>query len=553
MTMDGTTGMQTIRAGRIAGLGWWVLAVVACLWVLAVNGRPLFYWDTVGYIDQGIGALEKVRLIAPQPKVTRADPQDAAGGTAGDGQTAGAGAPPTRPDTAAPSAADPSAADPSTAVPAGDGASAASADAADPGTRKVTAGKSERTVDGSRSIFYSVVMGTLAHLRALELIPLIHAVVVIAAVWLSARAARRIAAPGLSGPATVALPLAAAALGSMPFYVAYLMPDIFAPVMVLSVAALTAFLPRLTWAEALGLSALAAIALVSHLSHLAIALLLVPTGLLVAAALRGGRWWLLALLMAGVIGAGFAQQAVIRLIAEKVANSEVVIKPFITARLIQDKVGYRYLETHCPDPEVPTCALWSALQKSPDPYRLTASHIIFERSERLGSFRLMTEDDQIAVARNQMRFFFAVLRDQPVGTVMALLKNTLIQAGMTSVNMTVPSDVIVKQHADVDGLAFGRFGLGRLGDGSAWLAVVNDVQGVWYAACLAVVAILMLRPRGAPAEVRVFVLMILLGLLANAFVCGAISQPATRYGSRVVWLLPVAAAFLLMFRGRSRA
>ena len=47
------------------------------------------------------------------------------------------------------------------------------------------------------------------------------------------------------------------------------------------------------------------------------------------------------------------------------------------------------------------------------------------------------------------------------------------------------------------------------------------------------------RGRGAlPGGMRLFVLMILAGLVANAVVCGGISQPATRYGSRVIWLLP---------------
>ena len=34
-------------------------------------------------------------------------------------------------------------------------------------------------------------------------------------------------------------------------------------------------------------------------------------------------------------------------------------------------------------------------------------------------------------------------------------------------------------------------------------------------------------------------IMVLLGILANALVCGGISQPSTRYGARVIWLLPL--------------
>jgi hypothetical protein len=37
-----------------------------------------------------------------------------------------------------------------------------------------------------------------------------------------------------------------------------------------------------------------------------------------------------------------------------------------------------------------------------------------------------------------------------------------------------------------------------------------------------------------------------LGILVNALVCGGISQPATRYGARVIWLLPMLATLLAL-------
>ena len=46
--------------------------------------------------------------------------------------------------------------------------------------------------------------------------------------------------------------------------------------------------------------------------------------------------------------------------------------------------------------------------------------------------------------------------------------------------------------------------------------------------------------------------MVLLGVLANALVCGGISQPATRYGARVIWLLPLTATIMMIFARRAR-
>jgi formate/nitrite transporter FocA (FNT family) len=58
----------------------------------------------------------------------------------------------------------------------------------------------------------------------------------------------------------------------------------------------------------------------------------------------------------------------------------------------------------------------------------------------------------------------------------------------------------------------------------------------------------MVMPRaGPPARIRGFVAMVLLGVLANALVCGGISQPAERYGARVIFLLPMMLVVLLAY------
>ena len=173
---------------RIAPLLWLVVAFVAMMSVTILNGRPLFYYDTRGYIDQGTTGLNQLGLIAkpsgePAPVV---HPQGEAGGVA---------------------------------APV----------------------KSDNTVDGSRSAVYALIAATFAHLQALWTVPFVNALLVLLAVWLPIRVAHRIYAPAYSVPALMALPLIAASAGSLPFYVAFLMPDIFTPILILMIAALTVF------------------------------------------------------------------------------------------------------------------------------------------------------------------------------------------------------------------------------------------------------------------------------------------------------------------------
>lgn len=489
--------------GRLASTLWIAAAFIAMFSVLIINGRPLFYFDTVGYISQGTTALRQLGVVGESPLHARNAAAKAAG------------------------------------------------------QPKASAGMAEidanNTVDGSRSTTYALLSGIFARLGALELLNLLNAVAVFISVWLPMRIAQRQLGFHTSLAEMVCLPIIIASLGSLPFFVAYLMPDTFAPVLLLSVATLTAFGRSMTWPEILLGIGLGAFAVVAHLSHLGIAALLVPASALVAVILSRRRWWLPPALVLVVVGIGFAEQSLLRTAAREVSNSEVVIKPYITARMIQDGPGLRYLERNCPvDPTIPTCRLFDALKLSDDPYRLTATHIVFETSDRLGSFRLMTPENQKIVADNQIPFFFDVLMDAPVDTTLAFLNNMLIQSHWVSVDMTLPTDGIVAQNAGVSGLMTGEFQHGRLSRDLGWFGAVTTMQMTLYAISLAVTAVLLFWPGRVPARIKALIVMLLLGILANALVCGGISQPATRYGARVIWLLPLGATILVLFFRRAR-
>lgn len=485
MTRQGTGG-----SSRATTVLWLAAALLALSAVLIVNGRPLFYYDTVGYFDQGTVALQQLGLAE------------------------------------APAAADPGA--------------AAATGAKLPGPR---------TVDGSRSPFYSFLAGALARLGAFEGLLLFNAAALGLSLWLMARILRRTIAPWAETVVLACLPLIAGALGSLPFYAAYLMPDLLAPVLLLNLAILAAFARQMTNGERLAAVLLGSVATVSHLSHLGIAAAMVPAVAIVSVVVARRRWWLAPALALAIVAAGYGHQALFRLMAEKAADSDVIIKPFITARMIQDGPGYDWLEANCPESAAPTCALWDALQLSDDPYRLTATHIVFETSKRLGSFRLMSPEDQKAVADGQVAFFLDVLKDDPAGVAAAFVRNTLIQSAMVSVDMTLPNDAIVKRNDRIEGTIWDLHH-GWLSSSKSWVDRLLRLHQAYYAVSLVAVGVLLLA-QGTPRLLRAFGVALILGILANAFVCGGISQPATRYGARVIWLLPMLAALMLYIAARA--
>jgi len=207
-------------------------------------------------------------------------------------------------------------------------------------------------------------------------------------------------------------------------------------------------------------------------------------------------------------------------------------------------VGYRYLNENCPNEAIATCALAEALSWSDDPYRLTASHIIFESDKKLGSFKLMEPQDQQRVANSQVSFAVDVFKAYPLATIGTVIGNTLEQANMNSIKMTIPQAGVARSLGSLDVNNAEDFRLGTLRRDQSWLPIAERVQEWFYLACLIVLAAMMVWPGLLSPQIRVFVLFVTAGVLINAFVCGAVSQPADRYGARVIWVLPYLTATL---------
>lgn len=480
---------ENLPRSRWANGLWFAIAFAACLSVFAINGGALYYYDTAGYLEQGKTALSSLGWdLSPTP--------------AGDGTGAAVAAP----------------------------------------------SESDGVVVGSRSAIYSVSMTVLHFTLGINALVILQVLALILAIGISARVALRSFGSERPLALAVAIPVLVACLGSLPFYTAYLMPDIFAPILILMMATLAVFARSMTKIEIVLAILLGCVAVVLHPSHLVIAGLMVPVVALAAIALQREKWWLAPVLASVILGGGLAERVLFASVVEKVQSSQVIYQPFLTARTIADGPGLRVLENNCPDETLATCALYDALQLSTDPWRLTSTHIIFETDPRLGSYRFLSPEDQSAVAKEQLSFFLKVLREEPVGLTLAFVRNTLLQANMFSVELTIPiQDTLNNANAitDIVPASFEKARLLGQRDALGWLTSLHAF--VYAVSALLMVVIVVLPQKSAPLTIKGFAMMILIGILVNAFVCGGISQPSARYGARVAFLLPVAVSFILMF------
>jgi hypothetical protein len=468
-------------------LVWAAISLGALVAILVLNGMPLFYFDSAGYLAHGNRMFEVLGLFQPDP---------VAGAAAGGG------------------------------------------------------GTDDGTVIGSRSAVYALFLSYFAAIHVLWVACLIQAILLLLILHVCIRLILRQTHQASKAWKVTGIATLAAALGSAGFYTAYLMPDIFAPIMLLAIAALSAFVPVLRFWQIIVLLIFGATAVVMHPSHLAVALVMVP-GAWIATLCFGLRgWWKSGLFVLAIAGVGLAERSAFVIAVESRTDSEVVDLPFFTARLISDGPGKRYLDRVCPRDGMVTCDLNALLTR---PTQLSPDYILFATDPEIGSFALLDPAQKRAVSGEQRGFLLAVATSDPLGVLAAVLRNTFYQLGLVSIDMTVPDQAMLAKATSIYADFPPDLGKGRLVGGGDWVATLTYAQQIYYGlAALVLIGLIVLPQSRLPRSLRAFGILIILGLLANAFVTGAISQPAHRYGARVIFLIPVAAVMLAMARQRFR-
>lgn len=465
--------------------------MILALAVVLANGRPLLYFDSASYLDQGARAIG----LAPEPQVDSPD------------------APPDAVSRPAPAAG-------------------------------------PDTVAGNRSFIYSLFVAGLFGVAGLSGVVLAN----LAAVTLAALLVARRLAPDGPFPGAMrlaAVGLIAASLGSLPFYVAFVMPDIFAPVLILMIALVFAYAPRMDRTELTAAVLLALFAIVVHPSHLLVALGLTPVALVLSPMGGRRRFGLLLALAALLVTAGVAERLLFRMAVERVLHRQVVDLPFLTARLIDDGPGLAYLQERCPDANYPTCALQAVLARSDDPRRLDAPNILFSQAGDRGSYKLLDPDMQRAVALDQLAFVRDVVARYPGRVALAVGRNILTQLAYSSVEMTVPTDSVAEAIPKLTRRLDAQAATGRVRDAFGAVRLpLYLFHGAVYLLSALVLAGLAVSRRGNRSQVSL-ILIVLAGIVVNAAVCGAVSEPAHRYGARVMFLLPMLAAMLWFTPPRS--
>ena len=322
------------------------------------------------------------------------------------------------------------------------------------------------------------------------------------------------------------------AVGSAaPWFVSFVMPDILAPLAVLSLYMLA--WGGLGWVGAVFMVVLGAVAIASHLAHL-----IVAAGCLVAVAAL--KWRRLALCAAPLVLA-LAWLVGSNAVGNGVAGVSPYGSVFGLARLQADGPGADYIHSVCPASALRVCAWSDQLPMDSDAFLWAPDGPVWGH-----------EFGPILFTPEAARLVAATVRYEPLSVAGHAALNMLRQLARVRVGDTLGPDyldstvgLLLRTYfspAELQRFEASRQMHGTLAAIAAPLAVLHLALLVVGAAGTLLLAALAWRSNPALAGLA---LTVVFGVLANAFATGALSGPHDRYGARIAWLVLLVPSFAL--------
>ena len=327
-----------------------------------------------------------------------------------------------------------------------------------------------------------------------------------------------------------------AALTPLPFFVCFLMPDLAVGLALLAAALLLGGWRRERWRWRVGLGLLLAFAALSHSTALAV-LALLGLGALGTALWRRSRTLALAggvLLGAALIGV--AGDAAFALASRATTGTDPVRPPFLTARLIEDGPGLRFLDEHCAGADFVLC-------RYPLSGHPSAEVFLWEPTRPHGGFKALPVPDAVQVAHEQTRFAIAVARAYPRETATDLVRDFVALSGNLRLHDFRLEFLASRMRADRPFQAV-----------PTELPLLDRAISVLTALAIAIaaVALVLLWRRRAP-QVRAIVAAAAIAILLNDALCAWLSGPFARYNTRAVWAFPLLVLLLALAPSRGQS
>jgi len=337
-----------------------------------------------------------------------------------------------------------------------------------------------------------------------------------------------------------------AAFTPVAYFASYLMPDIFGALGLLAFAQL-AFLWKQNGraTRAFWFVLLLAAMLFHTANFLLIGLLTASPAASVALKLAPPKAQFPAIglaLVLAIMGQAFFTWSV-----KHATGAAPVRPPFVAARIIDDGPGYDYLRENCPEAKLVFCRATSFRTKISD-------SLLWSQDPHLSIFQALSPSEQRLASAQQKQFILDVLADRPLQLMQSSAAAIFRQAthfDLVSFNYTPQNIEYFTQKLPKSFLDQAR--LSRAFRGNMPVRFVEWSTVVAVLASLLVISrtlFMDVRQNGRLSSEGSWVAALVLGVLLNAAVCGALSTPKGRYQMRLIWVLPLAALVTLPRRKR---
>ena len=342
-------------------------------------------------------------------------------------------------------------------------------------------------------------------------------------------------------------------LTSAGIFAAIMLPDVLTPLGLLSVAVLFAFWNSLGQVDKVIWYGLLLASVLSHTTHLAMILFLMPFAMLVSRVCTNQSVMKPAALVISGLVLGILSNIVFVQLVERHYGYKPQSFPMIAASIIVDGPGRAYLEATCPENGYVYCDYLDTKAIEVDQY-------LWSHDPDFGVYSMVDRQTKDRMSSEQWRFLIDTLHNDFIGQCKASLKrmfrqvtdNSLEQfayhAGMKNqlLNQLPATDRdIIEQSA----LFNNRFPLTTVSRLSQWVG--------WGAVAALLVTLWRTIPYGTRnskypqdttrAALTVLTILILIGFFINAGLTGAASQPQGRYSARVFLLFPVLLSVWMSF------
>jgi hypothetical protein len=317
------------------------------------------------------------------------------------------------------------------------------------------------------------------------------------------------------------------------FYNGFLMADALCATGLLAFSLWFAMPNRLSSRQQLFLFLTMVLATTAHLAHIIVLGCAVLTAFAIRSATPGARRALFA--AAAAIGIGQLSIVASNSVIERVFGNPPLQVPLLTARFIEDGPGERFVRDHCAAADFTICRL----QRTGVPIPTDSQRFLWGTTRDTGLFTVVDIETRRALSKEDSRFALAVWLKYPIAQSGAMLRNgcaQLFDFGIANFNYMSFGVDSLKQIPAYYMAQMQR----SLSFRNAWpVATFTAVYASTLVFAFATIIVLWRRRELMPVHNGAFRMVVLIstsGLLCNALICGAISDPHPRYMARLIWI-----------------